>query len=93
METERLIASYLVQRDQFRDKKKRLLWTIESLRSQEGNHNFQISKLETRTRNGRLICSHCDCISMKYKGKKYSRFFKKETLVYGCEICGRKEKY
>jgi hypothetical protein len=94
-----LMRSYLIQRDQFRDQKKKLLWKIESLKSQ-GDNKFQINKLEReiqlirpRTRNGRLICSHCDCVSMMYRGRKYSAFFKKETLVYGCEICGRKEKY
>jgi hypothetical protein len=96
-----LITSYKFQRDQFKDNKRRLLLEIENLREQdeEGNR-VQISRLEEEiqsirptTSNGREICHHCDCTSLKYEGKKCSFIFRKERLIYACEICGRKQKY
>jgi hypothetical protein len=100
-----LRKTYLLQRDQFRDQKKRILLEIARLREQGADdpvNSFRISRLEKqieserpKTQSGELVCPRCDLTSMRYIGKKYSgiSIFKKERLIYSCEICGRTEKY
>jgi hypothetical protein len=103
-----LIKLYRVQRDQYKDHKKKLLLEIEKIKrldEDDGiNHladKIEISRLEReiqaampRTNNGAKICPKCDCISLEYTGKYVCGIiFKKTKSFYHCEICGRVQRY
>ncbi|MBU2612671.1 MAG: hypothetical protein KKB62_03045 [Nanoarchaeota archaeon] len=80
---------YIIQREEFKEKKKNLLNKILEHESEIKNLHKQINGARPVTENGELICNYCDTQSMKYIGRTPQGGLAGGDDIYKCEICER----
>jgi hypothetical protein len=80
---------YIAQRDEFLKKKESLLAEISKHKAAASELEERIENERPKTENGKMVCDHCDCISMEYLGRTPRGGLSGGDDIYKCEICGK----